>query len=282
MNRLSLISVACFTACTGVVSEPPSCENPGASSVELGFINRFPDRTLEVAWTDERCQRSVQFILEPFRFSNQVTLAGDGWRVRDVNTNEVLFDGTAPESNSTLIFPSSDTRVCSGLGREARDVNFRNRYADRTLSLFWVDAACREHAAGEIAPRSHITVKTVVGHLFRFRRAGTEELVEDTPLVQSTSQAFAAPTDGSAPQCSEAGETQATVGFVNNFPSKTVQVYWVDYQCKEVLAGALMPGQSLYQNSYFSHVYRVRDAADSSLLATPPPLAAATVMVNVP
>lgn len=281
MHRLPIALAVLVSACVGVVSEPPTCEVTGAQ-VELGFINRFVDRTLEVAWTNERCQRQVLFALEPGKYSNQVTLVGDEWRVRDVASGEVLFEGRAPETNSALIFPTSDTRVCSGLGRDAREVNFRNRYADRALSLFWLDPACREQAAGEIAPRTHLTVKTVVGHVFRFRRAGTEELVEDTPLVTPTTELFSAPTDGSAPQCSEAGATTSTVGFVNNFPSKTVQVYWVDYQCKEVLAGAIAPGQSLYQNSFFTHVFKLRDAVDQSLIASPPPLSAATVMVNVP
>lgn len=284
MIRTHLFAVVTVvgSACTGVVSEPPSCESVGAAQVELGFINRFPDRTLEVEWTNERCQRQLQLSLKPFEYANQVTLVGDEWRVRDAASHEVLFEGRAPETNSALIFPTSDDRVCSGLGREVREVNFKNRYADRALSLFWVDPACREHAAGEIAPRSHVTVTSVVGHRFRFRRAGTEELVEDTPLITPTTELFSAPSDGSAPQCSEAGTTTSTVGFVNAFPNKTVQVYWVDYQCREVLAGTVAPGQSLFQTSFFTHVFRVRDEADQSLIASPPPLDAASVMVTVP
>lgn len=270
--------------CAGAIGgEGGECQNPAGTPTELHFVNRYASRRLELRWINEACAPVVIGTLEPETYLGQLTLAGDTWEVRDADTEETLFHDRAPSApQTTLIFPADDARVCSAISKAPVRVNFKNRYADKALSLRWVDFACKEHPAGEIAARDLLTVDTLVGHVFRLRQAGTDVELATLPPIQADTHEIPFPEDSSAPACSDDGTTMATVGFENHYPARRVAVFWVNYQCQEVLVGELGPGESVWQNTFFTHVFRVRDALTHEVLASPPAVTSTTVMVTVP
>ncbi len=258
------------------------CTNLNGTASDIWFVNRFTDRSLTVTWVDPSCQPAPVGTIEPQSTLGQTTSSGDVFQVKDAKTGEVLFNGPAEATTLIKIFPSTDTQVCSGISKMPQTVTFRNRYADRELSLFWVDPACKEHPAGDLAARSATTINTFVGDVFRFRLKSTGEVVSDVPPLTSTTTSVGVPADATAPACSDEGSTPSTITFQNNYPSKTVSIFWVDYKCQEVALGDVAPGNSLAENTFYTHVFRVRDATTKDLLASPAAVSAATVTVSVP
>ncbi len=284
--RTTLLLPLALWGCGGLIggdSDSNPCQNPSGKPTELHFINRFDARPLVVSWIDERCKPVSVGTLEPGAFLGQATLTGDRWQVSDPASGELLFDAPAPDAPLTaLVFPRDDARLCSAVTKTPVRVTFKNRYADRAVALRWVDFACREHDAGEIAARDEMAIDTLVDHVFRLRQAGTEVVIGDLPPVRADTPIISFPSDGTAPTCSEEGTTMATVGFENHYPARRVAVYWVDYQCHEVLVGELGPGESVWQASFFTHVYTVKDAATQEVLKAPLALSSTTVMVTIP
>jgi WD40 repeat protein len=66
--------------------------------------------------------------------------------------------------------------------------------------------------------------------------------------------------------CSEVGDTDVTVTFINN-TSQTVELLWIGYDCQEVSYGMLPPGTMVAQPTYVSHPWRVRNVATGAILA---------------
>ncbi len=73
-------------------------------------------------------------------------------------------------------------------------------------------------------------------------------------------------TIGQEPRCSRTGDVAATLTFVNR-TNRTVDVYWIDYECKEQLWFTLAPGQRINQDTFVTHVWLVRDTrSDDELI----------------
>jgi VHL beta domain len=51
-----------------------------------------------------------------------------------------------------------------------------------------------------------------------------------------------------------------------NTCAETVDVFWVDYQCRETFAGRVAPGESFEQRTFDTHPWRVRDHATHRLI----------------
>ncbi len=71
--------------------------------------------------------------------------------------------------------------------------------------------------------------------------------------------------DGPPSVCSTRGAPMS-LDIVNGCSSERVEVYWVDYNCKEVLYRPLSPGETLHQATYDTHPWRVREAGTHRLL----------------
>lgn len=68
--------------------------------------------------------------------------------------------------------------------------------------------------------------------------------------------------------CSVSGDIPTSVTFTNN-SSSTVNIYWISYDCGEVLYNTLEPGSSYVQGTYATHPWVVRDAATGAILGGP-------------
>ncbi len=254
------------------------CSNPNGAETHLWFVNRYENRTLAAVSVDDRCTPVVALTLAPQTTDGQLTRAGDPWVVKDVLTGEVLFEGRAPREETTLFFPPTDTRVCSSVQGAAVAVDFRNRFADRTLSMWWVDSACREHFVANAAPHTKTPINTFVGHVFRFRDLADGGVYDVPPLPAGTTRVDV-PSSG-APACSTGGGAQATVHFVNS-SSKPVAVWWVTFECEELSIGTVNPGKALDQVTYLDHVFVLRDPTTQALVLAPAPIAQASTTITV-
>lgn len=72
--------------------------------------------------------------------------------------------------------------------------------------------------------------------------------------------------EDSAPSvCSKAGQ-RSFLELRNTCSAETVDVFWVDFQCRESFVGRLAPGEVLRQLTFDTHPWRVRDHATHRLL----------------
>ena len=78
--------------------------------------------------------------------------------------------------------------------------------------------------------------------------------------------AEALPADAPPAECSHTWDTPTTVKWVNASRDRTVQTYWVDYQCREVFYQDVPPGATAVQQTFTTHPWRVRDRATHRLL----------------
>ena len=90
--------------------------------------------------------------------------------------------------------------------------------------------------------------------------------VRNLPIVVPIAQPLVPNLGSGSFTCSIRGTTAATIMITNN-RNRAVSVYWVDYQCKEELYQTIQPGGSYTQDTFVTHPWRIRDAADQTLLA---------------
>ena len=65
--------------------------------------------------------------------------------------------------------------------------------------------------------------------------------------------------------CSTASTQRIQLTFANNSADRTVNVFWVDFNCRESRFLTLSPGQSDVIQSFVSHPWRIRDAGTNAL-----------------
>jgi hypothetical protein len=80
----------------------------------------------------------------------------------------------------------------------------------------------------------------------------------------SGSPATGIPTAQPSGTCSQGATVTATVTF-HNQTNRSVDLFWADYQCKELDYGTIGPGASRLQQTYVGHVWRLRDTETGAL-----------------
>ncbi|RMF81661.1 MAG: hypothetical protein D6737_04325 [Chloroflexi bacterium] len=79
--------------------------------------------------------------------------------------------------------------------------------------------------------------------------------------------------------CSIAGDEPTTITFVND-SQFTLAIYWVSYDCEEVLYNTLSPGQSYVQQTFVTHPWIVRDTRTGIALASTTTRGRTTITVS--
>jgi hypothetical protein len=72
-------------------------------------------------------------------------------------------------------------------------------------------------------------------------------------------------TSAAAAERSIAAQVPVTIAVLNESP-RTVTLWWVDYDGREVARGTIRPGQRWDQRTFLTHPWRVRDAVTSQLM----------------
>jgi hypothetical protein len=65
--------------------------------------------------------------------------------------------------------------------------------------------------------------------------------------------------DEAPAQCSKPNGVPILLEIVNTCSAARVDLYWVNYQCKEVFYKQLEPGETLRQSTFANHPWRIRD-----------------------
>lgn len=68
------------------------------------------------------------------------------------------------------------------------------------------------------------------------------------------------PTATPSGACSQGSASAVNVTFRNQTSDRSIDLYWVDYQCMEVLYSTLSPGASRLQPTFVGHPWRLRDS----------------------
>jgi hypothetical protein len=102
--------------------------------------------------------------------------------------------------------------------------------------------------------------------------------VPPTPTPIPTVAPTPTPTP-SASACSTGGGRSTYLNFVNT-TSRTVYVYWVDYNCNERFYKALSPWRSYWQQTYGNHVWRIYDGSSRLLRQVTAPNYSTTVFIR--
>jgi hypothetical protein len=66
-------------------------------------------------------------------------------------------------------------------------------------------------------------------------------------------------------QCSRASQVAIDLTFRNNSADRTVNLFWVDFACRESRFATINPGESHIQHTFTLHPWRLRDAGTNAL-----------------
>ncbi len=123
-----------------------------------------------------------------------------------------------------------------------------------TVEIFRITKENKEQHNATLLPFQSYTQQTSVDHKWVVRDKHSKEMVSET-AGQKDPQIFTVSTE----QIRSKNSTN-TIGvlFKNNTIYKA-DVYWVDYEGKEVRYGQLEPGQSYLQSTFSTHPWRIRE-----------------------
>ncbi len=207
-----------------------------------------------------------------------------------------------PSANQCQSVPLADMKptVCSTTGEPVL-VELVNNCSDDAVDLYWVNYQCKEIFYHQLAIGETYIQSTYTTHPWRVRAHATHKLVKEVGVSGPTvpeagtravvkKEITLGPTDEVPEpdvrgklQCSEAG-FGAEITVVNE-RSGDVEVYWLDYDCKEVFKGRLPPGDRWTQRTQDAHRFRARDATTHKLVkefVVNPNAGAQRIYVSVP
>jgi hypothetical protein len=114
---------------------------------------------------------------------------------------------------------------------------------------------------------------------------------DPNPLKQGSSSGTITPGSSGSPAeiptvqpsgaCSQAAMLPVTLTFRNQ-TSRSVDLFWADYQCKELSYGTIGPGASHLQQTFVGHVWRLRDTATGALYKEFIPTTIGSIDVVIP
>jgi hypothetical protein len=116
-----------------------------------------------------------------------------------------------------------------------------------------------EHAASTPTPSALVIADT------RSRPAPSASVQAKGPAAADVCAAIEATATN---KCSAAKTGQSvTFALKSGCSEATLDLFWVDESCHEIFKGLVGPGQTLWQDSWDSHVFRVRDHATHRLVS---------------
>lgn len=168
---------------------------------------------------------------------------------------------------------------CSGPGEPVL-MEVVNACRAEPVDLYWIDSHCREVFYTQLAAGETHLQSTYSGQSWRVRIHATHELLKEVALGESSDagtptmvkrdftvsaeDSATEPTPGDPAHCSEAG-FDAEITLLNK-RTAPVEVYWVDYDCREAFKGWVGPGDRWAQRARDANRFRVRDAQSHRLL----------------
>jgi hypothetical protein len=149
------------------------------------------DRPLLVYWVDYHGAEVLKGHLRPGETFYQHTFDTHPWRIRDAGTGtllrEILPPASEPDTGSHTIdgkrqVVDGTPTECSAAGGMRMQARFVNA-TDTTLQAVWVNESCEELVRGTIEPGQSWFQMTDDTHAWRFRKAGSSELVDEFRFV---------------------------------------------------------------------------------------------------
>src|SRR5262249_45022643 len=110
-----------------------------------------------------------------------------------------------------------------------------------------------------------------------------QDAVQDAAVPPAFAADGGAPLPGPpSPKCSTSGSPAMSVTFDDNGASP-IEVWWVDFQCREEFYFTILPGMARQQGTYESHPWRIRAPGTHALLKeVPVRTSAAPLTVSYP
>jgi hypothetical protein len=195
-----------------------------------------------------------------------------------------------------LLIPSTTAKAqtagCNpGGGTNARSVIFANR-GTTAVEVKWLNFQCGETLYSTLRGGQEYSQATFVSHVWRFYEVGTgrllkEERITDQARIEFGDAAVSAPTSTAAagppttvavaaaanpsPVFPASGDQRLREGLggctpgggndrrsvtFSNISSAQIEVWWVDFDCKERFFATMPAGSKYVQETYRSHLWR--------------------------
>ena len=114
-------------------------------------------------------------------------------------------------------------------------------------------------------------------YFFSLRRIATATVV---PVLLLSAGVSFAQQPNTLDSCSVSWNTKTTLKFENNH-DKYIDIYWMDYQCKEKLYSTVRPGGTIVQPTFVSHPWRIRENGTGKILKQVTPTTSETQVIAV-
>jgi VHL beta domain len=183
-----------------------------------------------------------------------------------------------------------------GGGSDAVNVTFAN-IGTTAAEVRWLNFQCGETIYTTLAPGREYVQPTFRSHLWRFKEVGTGTLLKEERITTQTRIEFgvpgvapaapvAAPTTSSPTktpptvaalvqrsgqkvpvgECRPGGGFDASTVEFANIGTTAVEVWWVSFECTEILYSVVQPGASYPQPTWKSHQWRFREVGTNEVL----------------
>ena len=214
----------------------------------IQFINKTSLQA-EILWLDYEGIEKSYAILRPGGETAFQTFLTHPWIVRDVRSRQIIEQAFGEIHAQTILITDEDLLP---RGEEYPvTVTFQNSLPF-VVDLFKFDSQGKEVHAGTLVPGTSVTHATFAGHPWRLRQllSGTEVALFLAGL--ETTQRCEVQLK------SAASEIQCEIEFLNESPLE-VELFWIDFEGKEISYGSLVPRDSAKIPSFVTHPWIVRD-----------------------
>lgn len=195
------------------------------------FVDNCVDTPVQVAWVDFACRERAYRVLQPGESFTQSTYAGHVWLLRSARTGALLFEWAASMEREPVVL------------------------------------AC-DCAAG-LGGRRRVDVPLPDGGRASEWRSDADAGADAGPLPSCLPRPWAAARarPDAAAICSQRSTTAPTSFTLRNTcRGADVELRWVDFECREQRYARLEPGKTALQQSYTTHVWRVRQVPGGELV----------------
>jgi hypothetical protein len=150
-------------------------------------------------------------------------------------------------------------------------LEFVNQTLGGTVIVSWIDFQGKEQTYGTLPPGQSVVQQTFLNHAWKVTAANGACLGIYLATAQPT-RVVIRPDDLPPFNCAQAplarsreGKMSTTIEFVNQSLA-TLVISWIDYQGKAQAYATLQPGQSVVQQTFLTHPWKVTAAVNGMCL----------------
>jgi len=193
--------------------------------------------------------------------------------LKNISILSILGLSALSAGNAIAAQPNT-LKTCSTAWSSTANLKIHNNHSQK-VDLYWVDYQCNEVKYTTINPGYTVVQPSFITHPWRIRESGSGKLLKQVTLNKAGTTVV-----GAKDECSAGGSDAVQLEIYNN-DSSAVEVYWMDYNCKERYYYRVYPGKKQTINTYATHVWRIRKPNSGIVLKDIQLDSSASTRVNV-